>query len=435
MTTLADTFRGKLYFLAIDKLVIGAIVAAALYFYDDHKTNDSRLYQENLDRHQEAREERESSIQLQFEQARLIREFLPIIQDRSVDLVTRGYLLRSAVLTQSLDAAAAFEIGADLLRDGLPAHHYKRIMKETLPASIGAFAMRGVEISHEWYDAMGHFPNFDTIFSPALGREHLPSENAKLITEARLIREFLYANIHSFENCQCPALSDEAKIPAHLFGLFTLLHTRDLDRADELSISSEISLQLLGMIFRQWLRQNGDSDALEYLKNEFQSVRNSDNQYRRARVLLSILRWISDKRSGFSSPKFATLLADIAVGNLNEAELEVHEEDDIYWLQWKAAEALLLSGDGAAQGLPIVDKFLAAFKKVLIASKDHNQLQALSTKYHSGKIVRVLVSAMGQVGTAEAKEAIRALLEIEEEKLRYFPFLKDDLQSIMRKLE
>ena len=430
MTALADTFRGKLYLLAIDKLVIGAIVAAALYFYDKHKTEDSRQYQAQLDQYQEYREKRQSSIQLQFEQARLIREFLPVIQDRSVDRVTRAYLLRSAVLTRSLDAVAAFEIGTDLLRDGLSVHHYNRIMKETLPDSIGAFATRGVEISHEWYEAFGHFPNFDTKFNPASGQEHLPSENAKLITEARLFREFLYTNIHSFESCQCPELSDEEKIPVYLFGLFTLLHTDDLERADKLSISSETSLQLLGMVFRQWLRYESDLDASEYLKSEFRGASTSDARYRRAMVLLAILRWISDKHKGFGSPAFAPLLAEIAVGNLNDAGTEVREKGDIYWLQWKAAEALLLSRDRAAQGIPIVLEYLNSFEQDLVAAKDQSELRALSAKYHSGKIIRVFVSVISQAGTAEERRAILSLLDLEEEKLLHFPFLKDELQSV-----
>ena len=430
MTAFADTFGGKLCLLAIDKLVIGAIVAAALYFYDQHKTEDSRQYQAQLDKYQEAREERQSSIQLQFEQARLIREVLPVIQDRNVDRVTRGYLLRSAVLTQSLDAVAAFEIGTDLLRDGLSAHHYKSIMKETLPESIGALAARGVEISREWHETLGYFPNFDIKFNPASGREHLPSENANLITEARLLREFLYTNIHSFQGCQCPELSDETEIPIHLFGLFTLLHTRDLERADKLSISSETSLRLLGMVFRQWLRRDDDLDASEYLRGEFMSAGTSDPLYQRAMVLLAILRWISDKHQGFGSPAFATLLAEIAVGNLNAAGTESREEGDIYWLRWKAAEALLLSGDGAAQGIPIVLKYLNSFGQDLMAANDSSQLRALSTKYDSGKIILVLVSVVGQAGTAEDRKAIRSLLDIEEEKLRNFPFLTDELRSV-----
>ena len=155
MENFGDTFNGRLLLLIIDKIVIGAIVAIAFFFFDKHKTKDARKHQA-----------RQAEVQLQFERSRLIKEFLPVIQDDSMDLVTRGYVLRSAVLTRSLDADAAFEIGQDFLRAGLSENHYKRIVSATLPDSVAAFARRGVQIENEWHGAMGTFPELDTTFNP-----------------------------------------------------------------------------------------------------------------------------------------------------------------------------------------------------------------------------------------------------------------------------
>jgi hypothetical protein len=68
----ADSFNGKLLLLLIDKIVIGAIIAFAFLLYDRYKTADTRKY-----------EAERARTQLSFERSRLLKEFLPVIDDWS----------------------------------------------------------------------------------------------------------------------------------------------------------------------------------------------------------------------------------------------------------------------------------------------------------------------------------------------------------------
>lgn len=419
MENFADTFKAKLWLLVVDKIVIGAIIAIALFVYDQHKTEDARTHQALQDRKQELREQRQTELQLQFERSRLVKEFLPVIQDPKVDLVTRAYVLRSAVLTESLDAEAAFEIGQDFLRAGLSASHYKRIVSATLPSGIGAFAKRGVQISKEWHDSLGGFPNFDTLFNPVSGVEHLP-QDAAFITEGRLLRDVLYENLNALDGCTCPELSVGEQIPAHLFGLFVLLQTSEVRKATELSLRPEKALKLLGMVFRLWQPET-DTEAAAYLEKEFSGAAVSGAHLRRRSVLLEIAR-VS------SSPAFTRLLAKIAVGQLPEDDAEAKDNSSVYWLRWNAAEALLLAEAGAIDAVPTIVEYLETFREALASAEDHDQRDAVSNKYQSGKIVRVLVSVLRNVSTDESKRTLQGILDQGEDRLRYFPFLKADLE-------
>ena len=42
-------------------------------------------------------------VQLQFERAQLVKEFLPAIADDKTNIVTKAYLLRSAIVTGAID--------------------------------------------------------------------------------------------------------------------------------------------------------------------------------------------------------------------------------------------------------------------------------------------------------------------------------------------
>lgn len=103
-----ESFKGKVLLLVVDKIIIGAIIATAFFVYDQYKTTDTRRY-----------ERQRVEIQRSFERSRLIKEFLPVVQDESINLTTRAYVLRAAVLTHAIDPDAAFELGQDFFRKGL----------------------------------------------------------------------------------------------------------------------------------------------------------------------------------------------------------------------------------------------------------------------------------------------------------------------------
>jgi len=416
----ASTLEEKVLLLVVDKLIIGAIIAIAFVIYDRMTTADSREYQD-----------RQLQIQLQMERAKLLQDFLPVIQDPALDLVTRGYVLRSAVLTESLDAAAAFELGQHFLRSGLEDNHYERIIGATLPNGIGAFSQRGVQIAIDWYETFGRFPRLDVIFDPLSGAENLPS-GSEFVVEGRLLRDILYDNLAKLDHCVCPEISSDEQIPEHLYGLFVLLQTSNLTMADELSRSSSKALQLLGMVIRIWQREGyGDQEALDYLEDELSGAAVSEQRFRRAEVLISIIRWISNKPSGLGSRAFVEILAKIAVGKLPLDTGTVVEDSDLYWLRWSAAEALVLAEDHAEAALPEIVSFLEDFYRDLAVEMDSERIAAVSTDYNSGKIVRLLVDVVANTNAHSAEDVLRDMLSLGNDKLSYFPFLESNVERAL----
>ncbi len=420
MSHLADSFRGKLLLLILDKFVIGAIIALAFVCYERYKTEETRKY-----------EEKRSEIQLQFERARLLKEFLPIIQNSDTNPVTSSYLLHSAILTNSLNADAAFDIGRDFLYGKLSENRYKEIVSATLPESIGAFARRGVQIAKEWHSALGSFPHLDASFNPLSGIEDLPKEASSIIKEARLYRDLLYDNLTAFDNFESLELLQEDQIRDNLFGLFVLLQTSDFQKARKLSQRPENVLQLLGMIVRLWQRGGKDQEAESYLEAQFEEAGKSKERLHRAMVLVALLRWISAKEDGLKSSAFARILGKIAVGSLPQIGITAAEGGSVYWLRWNAAEALYLAKDQAANSVPIIVQFLESFRDRLAMAESRDQLREVSNRYHSGKIVRVLISVLGNVPTNEAKRTLQVLLKLEDDRLRHFPLLKENLQHAL----
>jgi hypothetical protein len=66
-----DSFRGKIYFLVVDKILLGAIIAIAFVVYDQYKT------------HQEDKRSIEiQNIQIDFERLKMAREYWPQILDK-----------------------------------------------------------------------------------------------------------------------------------------------------------------------------------------------------------------------------------------------------------------------------------------------------------------------------------------------------------------
>ena len=100
-----DTFRGKFYLLVIDKIVIGTLIAIALFVYDRWKTHEVRSYTE-------AQEE----IQLGFKRAEYVKQLVPIVLDDTKPVRYRAQSLGALVETKSIDASSAV-IFAKMLLD------------------------------------------------------------------------------------------------------------------------------------------------------------------------------------------------------------------------------------------------------------------------------------------------------------------------------
>ncbi|TAK09461.1 hypothetical protein EPO44_01255, partial [bacterium] len=251
-----ESFRGKLYLLAIDKIVIGAIIAAALVAYDRFCTIEVR----NL-------EAKAATIQLTFERARLAKEFLPFITNRKEDVIARGYTLREAVRTGSIDADAAVEIGRQILEDGIPDDHFRRVMVVALPDGASAISRRGVELSAGWRKVDNTPFTPTSTFNPVSGRENIPKEFAALVREGRLWRSVLVEGLSGVSGTTCGSLQDGSKLPSMLYGLFVLMKPGSQPEAIELSQSPCRGVSLIGQLSRV-LFSGRDGEAVRRVSAE-----------------------------------------------------------------------------------------------------------------------------------------------------------------------
>jgi len=131
----ADSFRGKVWLLVIDKVVLGALIALALVAYDLYRTRDARNY-DSLTK----------ETQLTVERARLAKEVLPIITSKEQDVTTRGFTLGESVRTGAIPSNAAIALGPGLLRDGLSPLDFVDIMELTVPKGVAAIGRHGKEL-------------------------------------------------------------------------------------------------------------------------------------------------------------------------------------------------------------------------------------------------------------------------------------------------
>jgi len=116
-----ESFRGKLYLLIVDKIVLGAVIAAAFVAYDQWKAQEARLYEETVQR------------------AEYLKELVPIVvdSDNDNDVLVRAQALVALIDRRAVDPRTAFVLTERLLRSGL--------MFSDLPHDEGGVYLR----SHE----------------------------------------------------------------------------------------------------------------------------------------------------------------------------------------------------------------------------------------------------------------------------------------------
>lgn len=96
-----ESFRGKLYLIVLDKVVIGALIAIAFVVYDRWKTQELRSY--------------EQETQFAFKRAEYVKELVPIVLDTKQDVLYRAHSLGALVETNSIDANSAVNLAEKLL--------------------------------------------------------------------------------------------------------------------------------------------------------------------------------------------------------------------------------------------------------------------------------------------------------------------------------
>lgn len=99
-----ESFRGRLYLLAIDKVVIGALIAMALFVYDRWRTTEARRYDE-------ARQETD----LGFKRTEYVKELVPIVLDDRSNVLFRAHAFAALVETKAVSADGAVSLMQRLL--------------------------------------------------------------------------------------------------------------------------------------------------------------------------------------------------------------------------------------------------------------------------------------------------------------------------------
>ena len=103
-----ESFRGKLYLLVIDKIVIGGMIAVAFVVYSCVQTVDTRRYDE-------ARRE----VDLGFKRAEYVKELVPIAIDQNGDVLVRAQALTALIETGSISSQSAVSFAQRLLLSDL----------------------------------------------------------------------------------------------------------------------------------------------------------------------------------------------------------------------------------------------------------------------------------------------------------------------------
>lgn len=424
-----ESFKGKLYLLAIDKIVIGAIIAVAFVAYDRYRTIEVQ-----------GLADRAAQVQLAFERAKLAKEFLPFIANQKENVIARGYVLREAARTGSIDADAAVEIGRQLLLDGISDDHFRRVMIVAMPDGMRAIARRGVEMALSWRKRYGTSFTPTAIFNPVSGVEHIPAEDASEVREARLWRAVL---LEGLAGRTCDDLRDNSQFAAMLYGLYVLSNPGSQPEAIELSQSPCRGLRLVGYLKRvEFARGSGrlsgtDAQAVEQVAIELGHDRKSVANLRLARVILGLLLEFGPPAGPIALPVAQILVEPRSPKDSQPGVAEAH-----YWLQWLAADVLdsMIQGekvthDERSQSVraaePVLISFLNRFTTALQTASGDGGLEVLSSEYGDGELIRRIVRILGFSDSAEARASLSKLHSVGSSKLRHFPFLEEEVRRLL----
>jgi hypothetical protein len=416
-----ESFRGKLTLLVIDKLVIGAVVALAFVVYDSQRTADLHRY-----------EAQAKDVQLQFERAKLVREFMPVIAGREADVVTRAYVLRSAIAIGALDAETGVELGRNLLADGLDDQTFKRVMAPTMPNGLPALARFGEQMSERLRPIS---PLIYGIFRP----ESIPSDLRGLLREARLWRSVVLEAAPRFESSYRP-LESTSELSQLLYGLYVLLEPGDSWEAIDLSHSGSRGISLIGSLSRvffdsstiatEWSPETQKvppnvvarhSEAAARVERELLIDNASLNGIRYARAIIRILA-----DNGPPAGPIAVPLARLLVAPGLPKSLPDSVQGEYRSLQWDAGELLramqsnpknVQGFNGAQDAEPILLAFVQDFRKRLNQAATKEQFENLSMEYEKGKM-RIVVELLGSSDSDLAKTELKRLRSEVSEKLK-----------------
>ena len=169
----AESFRGKLYLLVIDKIVIGAAIAVAFFIYDAWKTKEFRHYED-------ARQETD----LGFRRAEYVKDLVPIVLDSDAGVFVRAEVLSALVDTESISPQSAVGFAQQLLlADLLGASRQHRAYVSTVHEGDVLFATVMKVVPAALPSVLNEFNHVATRGRIERARDSL-SEEARILNDA-----------------------------------------------------------------------------------------------------------------------------------------------------------------------------------------------------------------------------------------------------------
>jgi len=472
-----ESFKGKIYLLIVDKIIIGAIIAIAFVVYDQIKTasdnNEKQEVQKNQDKFNTQSQFNQRAfltktqisqlrydslthknqldfeinsennqvafrqatiegqkIQLEFERAKLSKEVWSIMTDTSKNIFTRAYTLRSAIITKAVDEGTGIDVACRLYEEGLPSEDFVRIAKTCMPKGLTSLLQNANITSNEFLSIQQ--PN-GSLNQPKSG-ESLSDAINRIQSQQRAYREIISESIHDLGVLNFKILNNQKYLSENLQPLFFIYQAGSQPDAIEQSTNSINGLRIIGLINRVFFDGNDKEAAVKL--NQVLNLK-YDNQTN-INFAKSIIKIMSLFRIHTLTGEIAIPISKIAVdpcfkfSKTTNENLELKAEH--YWLQYYAGEFLSVSMNkvGAIKGESILTEYLRKFKTDLDLAKDKNSLDKISSIYESGKTVRQIVEVVGSFKTSESIKILTALSKIEESKLKNFPFLKEDINDSLK---
>ena len=285
------------------------------------------------------------------------------------------------------------------------------------------------------------------IFNPESGRESIPEEVRAQVLEARLWRAVLVEAIPRIDQSFLP-LQRDSDLASNLFGLFVLVNPGDQFGAIELSNSSSRGIRLIGNLSRVLFSARDDEAAREISAVLSVPVPTKESIALSSKVL-AILQQYGPPHGGSISDSVARLLTRAPLSTRDPAVTAAH-----YWLQWQSAD--LLDAMARVPEVQAVRRRLAVnptakadewvginpakgtllsslkqFTQSLQAASDDSSMSRLAQRHESEKLMRRVISLLGSFNSPDVRTELASLAQVNEDKLRHFPFLKEDINRAL----
>ncbi|MCP4260698.1 MAG: hypothetical protein GY774_24710 [Planctomycetes bacterium] len=478
-----ESFKGKLWLLFIDKLIIGALIALAFVVYDRYRTSETQKY-----------EEKRAQVQLDFERARLLKEFMPVITDKKLNVVDRGYMLRTALAMKSLDPEAGVEIGRELINDGISESHFRRIMAMSLPDGLPAIVRTADRLSGSYgrinlfsifYNTSVPQPSFSITPSclDKLKSEGIPDDILKKLEKIigttrvspreqdfvdfieetigeeqtvkyeslilkygtedyRILKEFLFWRtviedelLSSLDKNSIEKYLQDSFVSNHLWGLFALLHSKNEERYRSLQESELRGIKVIGFLSQSFMDYESEvdkervSNAVKYISElldlDLKSIKNIKYARFIIGVVESYLRQSSDQAQRFSD--LYPSLGRIVISDLYR--------NDNFNVRWRHPDFLVLQmfttsflesiGDHAKSCEAELISYANSFKDDVENSRPGEDLTKLKNRHSGGSVMYDVMRILGSIDSPEGKDLLEWIESLEDEKLNAFKILEN----------